>query len=127
MTNTSCGCGSDKKISLLYACSGAANTGLLSDQTARRLSKDGIGNMTCLAGIGANLSGFVESAKVAKNVLIDGCPVACGKKMFDKLDLSYEHLIITNFGVVKGKTEITEDVIARVKGSLKEAILKGDN
>jgi uncharacterized metal-binding protein len=119
----SCSCGSDKKINLIYACSGAANTGLLADQAARRLSLEGVGNMSCLSGIGANLSNFVENAKTAKNILIDGCPVACGKKMFDNLELPYQHLIITNFGVEKGKTVITEDVIEQVKGSLKEAIL----
>jgi uncharacterized metal-binding protein len=119
----SCSCGSDEKINLIYSCSGAANTGLLADQTARRLSKEGVGNMSCLSGIGANLSNFIEGAKVTKNILIDGCPLACGKKMFDKLALPYQHLIITNFGVEKGKTVITEDVIEQVKGSLKEAIL----
>jgi len=119
----SCGCGSATKINLIYSCSGAANTGLLADQTARRLSKEGVGNMSCLAGIGANLSGFMESAKGARNIVIDGCPVACGKKAFDKLELSCQHLIITSFGIEKGKTVITEDVIEEIKGSLKGAIL----
>jgi uncharacterized metal-binding protein len=117
-----CSCGSDKKI-MIYACSGAANTGMLADQTARRLSQEGVGNMSCLSGIGANLSNFVENAKTAKNILIDGCPLACGKKMFDKLELQYQHFIVTNFGVEKGKTVITESVIEQMKSSLKAAIL----
>jgi uncharacterized metal-binding protein len=42
---------------------------------------EGFGTMTCLASIGAHLSGFVESAKGAdENITIDSCPVACGKK-----------------------------------------------
>ncbi len=42
---------------------------------------EGFGTMTCLASIGAHLSGFVESAKGAdENITIDGCLVACGKK-----------------------------------------------
>jgi uncharacterized membrane protein YraQ (UPF0718 family) len=62
---------------LLYACPGAANTGFLSDQVARTIMKDGCGKMTCLAAMGARLSGFIESAKTAaKHFVIDGCPAA---------------------------------------------------
>lgn len=60
-----CCCGSGDKVRLLYACSGAANTGLLADSVSRRLAKLGIGRMTCLAAVGAELSGYVESARAA--------------------------------------------------------------
>ena len=33
-----CCCGSDDPVKLLYACSGAANTGYLADNAARRLA-----------------------------------------------------------------------------------------
>ncbi len=66
---------------LVYACSGAADVGQIADLTARKLSKDGYGKMTCLAAVGAHLSGFVQSALGAdENIVIDGCPVACAKK-----------------------------------------------
>jgi len=72
--------GSDGKIKLLYACSGAANTGYLADNVSRRLAKIGIGRMTCMAAVGAGLSGFVESARAAgENLVIDGCPEAFRK------------------------------------------------
>ena len=106
-----CSCGSND-IKLIYSCSGAANTGYLADNIARKLMKENIGKMTCLAAVGAELSGFVESAKcVSKNIVIDGCPVACGKAIFEKANLPYEHFVLTEFGVEKGKTEITQDVI----------------
>ena len=73
----SCSCGSECNANLLYACSGAANTGMLADQIARTLSSDSKGSMTCLAAVGANLSGFIVSARSAdKNIVIDGCKVA---------------------------------------------------
>ena len=114
-------------MNLLYACSGAANTGYLSDQIARELSKDNVGAMTCLAAMGANLSGFVESAKGAdKNIIIDGCPVACGKKIFDNLGMSnYQHLVLTDYGVEKGKTVITGEVIESMKGKIRDAVCCG--
>lgn len=117
-----CNCGSDK-IKLTYSCSGAANTGYLSDSISRKLKSQEISSMTCLAGLGANLSGFIESAKCAeKNIVIDGCPVACGKHIFDNLKLPYEHFILTEYGVEKGKTVITEEIINKISAEIAEKI-----
>lgn len=115
----SCSCGSDATIKLMYACSGAANTGYLADQVARKLNREGAANMTCLAAVGADLSGFIESAKSAdKNIVIDGCPVGCGKKIFEENGLPFVHFVTTDFGVEKMKTEITQDVIDRVTSEI---------
>ena len=111
----SCSCGSECNANLLYACSGAANTGMLADQIARTLSSDSKGSMTCLAAVGANLSGFIVSARSAdKNIVIDGCKVACGAKIFTEKGLPFEHYITTDFGVIKGQTPITVEVIETV-------------
>lgn len=118
-----CSCGGDSSTILLYACAGAANTGYLADQVARNLNKDGAGAMTCLSGIGADLSGFIVSAKDAdKNVVIDGCPVACGKKMFEARQLPFEHYVMTDFGIEKQKTEITQEIIDRITKEICQAI-----
>ncbi len=47
---------------LIYSCSGASNVGEIADRVARKLRSEGLCRMTCLASIGAHLSGFVESA-----------------------------------------------------------------
>jgi uncharacterized metal-binding protein len=107
-----CCCGSGEKVHLLYACSGAANTGFLADGVSRRLAKLGIGRMTCLAAMGAELSGFVASAQAAgANLVIDGCPVGCGKQIFEHLGVPFQHFVTTNYSVEKGKTEITPEII----------------
>jgi uncharacterized metal-binding protein len=117
-----CSCGSEG-IKLIYSCSGAANTGLLADSVSRKLMKEGAGKMTCLAAVGADLSGFIESAKCAdKNILIDGCSVSCGKLIFEKNNLPYQHFVLTDLGVEKGKTEITPELIEEIKYKLSEAI-----
>lgn len=119
----SCSSGGDSKTKLIYACAGAANTGYLADQVARKLKGDGAGDMTCLAAVGADLSGFIETARAAdKNIVIDGCPVACGKKIFESRDIPFTHFITTDFGVEKKKTEITAEVIDRVTGEICKAI-----
>ena len=69
-----CSCGNGE-IKLLYSCSGAADTGLLADQVRRSRPEEGR-RSTCLAAIGADLSGFVGSARNAtRNVVLDGCQV----------------------------------------------------
>jgi len=117
-----CSCGSSG-VKLIYSCSGAANTGYLADSVSRKLMMDGKGKMTCLAGIGADLAGFIESAKCAdKNILIDGCTVSCGKLIFEKNNLPFEHFILTNYGVEKGKTEITIELIEDIANKIADAI-----
>jgi uncharacterized metal-binding protein len=110
-----CSCGSNCETNLVYACSGAANTGLLADQVMRTLNRDGVGNSTCLAAMGADLSGFLQSARSAtRNIVIDGCKVACGRKIFEKNGLPFQQYIMTDFDVEKGKTAITGDLIEDV-------------
>ena len=109
-----CGCSSGKKR-LVYACSGAANTGYLADQVARRFSLQGEAKMTCLAGIGAELDSFLRAAATAEmNLVVDGCPTACGRKTFERYQLSCTPVVLTDFGVEKGTTLIDEAVLARV-------------
>lgn len=119
----SCDCSSGP-TTLIYACSGAANTGLLSDQVARTLAKEGFGKMTCLAAMGAQLSGFQASAAGADvNLVLDGCPVACGAKIFAKAELPFQHLLMTDFGVKKGETTITTDLVAQISTKVQRALV----
>lgn len=119
----SCACGGGS-VRLLYACSGAANTGLLADRAARRLARFGAGKMTCLGSMGAGVTGFIESARGADaNVVIDGCPIACGAKIFRDLKIPFRHFKTTDFGVEKGKTEITDELVGKVTFAIAEALI----
>lgn len=110
-----CSCGGDCETNLIYACSGAANTGLLADQVMRSLNREKVGDSTCLAAMGADLSGFLQSARSAtRNVVLDGCKVSCGAKIFEKNGIPFSHFIMTDFDVEKGKTAITGDLIEAV-------------
>lgn len=121
-----CCCGSNTPTRLIYACSGAANTGYLADRAARKLMGDGTGKMTCLAAVGAESSGFIESAKAADcNIVIDGCPVSCGKQLFERLGLPFTHYKTTDFGVEKKKMEITEEIIDDVADKIAGMVNNG--
>ena len=119
------------KTRLVYACSGCSNVGEIADKTARTLSKEGFGKMTCLAGIGGHVSGFVESAKGADEALvIDGCPVACGRKSLEHIGVTPKSYVLTEMGLVKGKTQVTEEVVNemahKIKGEKRVVKVLGD-
>jgi uncharacterized metal-binding protein len=81
-TEKNCACSSSP--TLIFACSGAADVGEISDRSARQLMKQGAGKMFCLAGIGGQVSGILKSTQAAEKILaIDGCPLACAKKSLD--------------------------------------------
>lgn len=114
MSGTTCACGGSP--ALIYTCSGAADVGELADRSARQLSKDKKGAMSCLAGIGGNISGFIKSTEGADNVLvIDGCPLNCARKTLEEKGLTnFKHLMVTEIGFKKGQTEVNQENIARV-------------
>ena len=119
----SCNCGGTCDTNLVYACSGAANTGLLADQVMRALNREGVADSTCLAAMGADLSGFLESARNAtENIVLDGCKVSSGKRIFEKNAISFQHFIMTDFDVEKGKTKITGDLIELVVDAIKQKL-----
>ncbi len=100
------------RTKLIYACSGAADVGEIADRVVRRLRAEGQYLMTCLAGVGAGLAGYVESAKGAdENITIDGCNVSCAKKALERIGVSPTSYILTELGLVKGKTAVTEQII----------------
>ena len=57
-----------------------------------------------------------------KNIVLDGCSVACGKRIFEARSLSFEHFVMTEFGVEKGKTAITGDMIETIASRVADSI-----
>lgn len=109
-----CSCGGGTKA--IFACSGCADVGGLADQVARKLTRDGVGRMFCLAGISGKVSGIVKSAEAATKVLvIDGCPLDCAKKTMELAGFSgFMHLNISDVGFQKGESPANDDNIAAV-------------
>lgn len=94
-----CGCGSSNTPKLIFSCSGSADVGELADRSARRMTREGIGSMSCLAGIGGRVSGLMKSTKAASGVLaIDGCTLNCSLKTLE----------------VAGFTDVDDDSVAIV-------------
>ena len=115
-TSCGCGCSSTEGPKLVFSCSGCADVGELSDQAARTLSREGLGKMSCLAGIGGRMSGFIKSAEDASKVLaIDGCSLHCSRKTLEEAGVTGSlHLCLEDLGFVKGATEVSRDSITKV-------------
>ena len=112
---------------MILSCSGASNLGQLSNQAAVELAKEKFGKMFCLAGIGAHLSGFVQSAKdVPAMVVIDGCPVACAKKILEHAEIPVRaYVAVSDLGIEKNMdTNLQREEVEKVKLAVKEACKK---
>lgn len=109
-----CSCG-QKTNKTVFACSGAADLGLISDQVARRIHLSGGAQMKCLAFIGAGIQNMIDSVKDSEMLVIDGCPLDCGKLTMEKNGLAnFKHVRLTDFGYVKGQTPACETNIAEI-------------
>ena len=108
-----CSCGSGKLV-LLYTCSGGANVGEISDKAARELMFNGEGTMFCLAGLGGDIQGMVQTARDADiNLVIDGCPIGCARKTFDRHGITnFKYIRVTDLGIekVKGQRGTEQEV-----------------
>ena len=117
--------GAAKKNVLLYACSGGANVAEASDKAAREMMFAGCGSMVCLAGVGGGIQGMIQSAKDADvNLLIDGCPMECAKKVFERAGISnYRHMRVTDLGIEKAKGfRCTHEQVQKVVNKAREVL-----
>jgi len=112
-----CACGG--KNVLIFACSGAADVGGLSDRVARKLAKDGKGKMYCTAAVGANILEKITPVKAATDlVTIDGCSTFCAKKILENAGFAPKSFNLEALGFQKGKTEINDGTINEAVGKL---------
>jgi uncharacterized metal-binding protein len=112
-------CSSNCNIMIL-ACSGGSNVGQLANQAAVELTQEGFGKMFCLAGIGGQLSGFVQSAKdVPKMVAIDGCQVGCARAILEQAQVPLKnYVVLTDLGIEKNKNyDLQQEDIVAVKNA----------
>jgi len=99
---------------LIFPCSGGSNVGQIANQAGVKLAQEGMGRFFCLAGIGAHVSGMVESTKAGKVIVaIDGCPVACAKKTLEHAGFNIdEYVQVTDLEIEKNHNlnPLTPDV-----------------
>jgi uncharacterized metal-binding protein len=113
-----CACSAAPKF--VFACSGGADVGALSDQAARKLTTDGAAKMFCLAGVGGRVSGIMKSVEAAsKIVAIDGCPLDCAKKTLEQAGFrGFGHVRLSDLGYEKGQSPATSESVKAVAAAV---------
>ncbi len=101
---------------LIFACSGSADVGAVTDQAARKLTREGVGKMFCLAGVGGRVSGILKTTEAAQAILaIDGCPLNCVKNCLEQAGFKeFKHLQLADIGMTKGGTDVNDVTIGKV-------------
>jgi uncharacterized metal-binding protein len=74
----------DPTLPLVYSCSGCSSAAQLANALAVRLDRQGVAEMSCIAGVGGNVPALVRLAQRAAAagrpiVAIDGCALACAR------------------------------------------------
>jgi len=118
-----------KSPTLIFSCSGGSDAGEIADRTARRLTKEGVGKMFCLAGIGGRVNAVLNPARKAEGILvIDGCPLQCAKNTMELAGFSgFQHLELSSLGIKKGKTLPSEEVITVAAEKAKAILSQAKN
>ena len=117
MENKNCSC-KDDAVKTVFACSGAADLGEISDLVARKLHQEGVHQMKCLAFIVGGIQDMIDSVEDSNMLVIDGCPLDCGKLTMEKNGINeFFHLRLTDLGYTKGQTpatvQVVDDVVSR--------------
>jgi len=118
-----CGCSAEGVV--LLPCSGGSNCGQIANKVAVQLTEKGLGNIYCLAGIGAHIEPMIESARSARRIVaIDGCSVACARKTIEHAGLMVtDWICITEEGISKNhEFHLNPDEIAFVARRTRESL-----
>lgn len=93
----------DRKLPLVYSCSGCSSAAQMANYVAVCLDRDRHAEMSCIAGVGGDVPSLVRVAKSGRRIVaIDGCPLHCVKSCLARHDVVPEiHLTLTKIGVKK--------------------------
>lgn len=95
------------QLPLVYSCSGCSSAAQLSNWLAVQLDREGVAEMSCIAGVGGNVKKLVRTALSERQIIvIDGCPLACAKACLQNHAVTPDlHFDLTALGVPKKQHE----------------------
>ena len=100
---------------MVFACSGAADVGCISDRAARQLAREHGTSMSCTAAIAAEIPEILDKARAAeRRLVLDGCDKDCARKIIAGHDLNpFVHVQLESLGMKKGETPPTDEAVNR--------------
>lgn len=90
-------------LPLVYSCSGCSNAAQMTNYLALRLNREGLAEMSCIAGVGGGIEPLVRLARQARSIVVlDGCHLLCASACLKREGLSPTlSLNLADYGVRK--------------------------
>lgn len=104
----------DAKKVTVYSCSGCSNVAQLANNIAVKLDRQGVAKMSCIAGVGGDVSSLVKFAEKSEKILVlDGCPLQCAAKCLERHNIeATHHVVLTDHGLLKDQTtDVSPEVV----------------
>lgn len=92
-----------QKLPLVYSCSGCSSAAQATNYIALKLDRDGEAEMSCISGVGGNVTKLVKIAQSGRPVIaLDGCALACTLNCLAERGVTADyHLMLQEHGVKK--------------------------
>lgn len=93
----------DPSFPLIYSCSGCSSAAQMANHIALSIDRDGVAEMSCIAGLGGDVPSLVNLAKSKRPIVaVDGCPLVCVKNTLCRHAIVPDiHVVLSNLGVKK--------------------------
>jgi uncharacterized metal-binding protein len=112
---------------LVYSCSGCSSAAQLANHVAVRMDRQGVAEMSCIAGVGGDVPQLVRIAQSGRPIIaLDGCPLVCVKSSLARHGIAPErHYQLHEYGVKKRNHQDFDpqeaaQVLARIETDLQE-------
>lgn len=112
---------------LVYSCSGCSSAAQMANFLAVKMDREGIAEMSCIAGVGGNVKKLVRTALSGRKIIaIDGCPLACSRACLGNHNIAPDiHFELTRFGVSKKQhQDFDMEEAARVMKEIESKIME---
>lgn len=88
---------------LVYSCSGCSSAAQMANALALRLDREGVAEMSCIAGVGGGVAGLVRMARSGRPILaLDGCALRCVEACLAQAGvIADRHVLLADAGVRK--------------------------
>lgn len=93
----------DPTLPLVYSCSGCSSAAQTANHIALQLDRQGVAEMSCIAGVGGDVPHLVRIAKSGRPVIaLDGCALACARHCLARHGVQPDHYYqLQEYGVKK--------------------------
>jgi uncharacterized metal-binding protein len=97
----------DRKLPLVYSCSGASSAAQMANHIAVKLDRLKVAEMSCIAGVVGDVKPLVRTAKSGRPIIaLDGCPLHCAAQILKRHGLEADkHFDLSELAVKKPKHE----------------------